>query len=501
MLDARPDKPGRRRRFAASTAAAAIAGVALAPALATAPAAADPTCQAVLPYSASASADLLKLSALDLRPLGLGVGPLADVSIATTGSGLATAAEVGSAAAARDVAANLLGLDAIGLVPIGELGQTVTQEAPPDNSDPATHTGLSLDLGVATAEVGDISAHATWDQGMRCGAATGTNSQASASLLDASVLPGPGDRALVRLPENLSSRTETGLVADGGRAAARAESAASLLDVRLLAGSPAETSIKVISEPSLEVVSTGAAESSTVSYHAPVLEISGPNVPTERLDAPGSHFDVAIPSGPGPITGLVGSLPVLGDLPLDELLGGVDTQGLDALSTGQGPVEPPLELANLPGLDGGQLPLLGDIAGVGDLLPGLEQLSVLRVSIGDLQQEVTDGLVTASAASLRVQVLSWDGNQLTEQARGEAVIDLGIGLLEAAAAAPAPPEQPGPADPEEPGQGGGCGDCEEGDTLPVTGSTAGMILGTGTLLVVAGGFLLVISRRGGLTTG
>src|SRR5690554_4651383 len=105
MLDQQRQVPPRRRRATATAAAAAIAGAMIAPALATSPAAADPICEEALPFGASASADLLRLSALDLRPLDLPIGPVLDISVATTGSGMAADEPVASVAAARDVRA------------------------------------------------------------------------------------------------------------------------------------------------------------------------------------------------------------------------------------------------------------------------------------------------------------------------------------------------------------------------------------------------------------
>ena len=513
-----PAAARRRHRRPIAMAATALA-TALAPLPLAGPASAAPAaaCEEALPYAASASADLLRLGALDLQPLGLQIGPVADVRIASTGSGMAADADPATAAAAQDIAANVLGLDVPGLLPAAELGETVYQEAPPTHPGPAAQPGSTVDLGILRAELGETSAHAHWEEPMRCGAETGVAGVADAALVDAAVLPA-GGQALVALPGNLSSHTETGLVEEGGGTAARATAAASVADLRLFAGSGRETAVRVISEPTLQATATGVAESSSVRYQAPLLEISGPGIGTHRLDTPGSHLDLALPGPAG--TPELGGLPVLGGGgdPVGELLTGLT--GLEGVRSGAAPVERPLELAGLPGLAGtGQLPVLGDLLSGVSTLAGLGELTVLRLSIGELHQDIRDESVRASAASLRLQLLTWEGGQLTEQTSASGVLDLGIGLLEAAATAPAPlaeaqPPAPtqagGPGGPGDPGGSGGpggpggpgdpgdgCGGCGgAGERLPATGPGIAWILaGAGVLLAATGRLLMLAGRN------
>lgn len=532
MTDAHTTRPasrtrrrGGRRGSVASTATAALGAALVVPAVfVTGPvaAAAPPAaaCAEALPYGASASADLLRLGALDLRPLGLALGPVADVRIASTSAGMAANADAGAnddtgtgtgpaaAAAARDVAADLLGLDvglarssgagdAAGLLPAAGLGHTTYQQAPPSNPEPDRHPGHTVDLGLLRATLGGSSAHATWQEPMRCGAETGPAGVADAVGLAAAVLPAPGGRALVALPDNLSSHAETELVGQAGGVAARATASASLIDLRLFAGSDSEVAVKVISEPELEVTATGQADSSSVRYQAPLLEISGPGIGTERLDTPGAHLDLALPGSAG--VPELGGLPVLGggDDPVADLL--AELTDLSGLRSGPAPTERPLELAGLPGLPGvtstGRLPILGEVLSDASTPAGVGELSVLRLSIGQLDQRIADESVSASAASLRLQLLAWRGDRLTERASASAVLDLGIGLLEAAATAPAPAAEPPVAG--EPGEGGGgCGDCP-GGRLPVTGPAAVWLLaGAGVLLAVMGRLLMLATRGG-----
>src|SRR5690349_824585 len=76
----------RPRRRLAVAVAAAIAGAAAAPALAVLPASAAPgytTC-GTFRFSAGATADLIRLKARDLAPLGVTLPPVVDARISTT---------------------------------------------------------------------------------------------------------------------------------------------------------------------------------------------------------------------------------------------------------------------------------------------------------------------------------------------------------------------------------------------------------------------------------
>lgn len=463
--------PGSRRL--ATVAVAMLVGGLLSPAFAGPATAAE--CAGPLPYRAYVNTDLLRLSAVDLP--GLGLGPTVDVRLASTGASMNAEAEVAAAAAARDVAANLLGLDLTGLVPVGGIGQTVYQEAPPTNDQPATGAGPRLDLAVAHTDVARSSAHARWHESMRCAEVTGAAGVAGTSLVEAAVLPGLGRSSLVWLPGNLSSRSEAGLTEQDGRVAAYAAAAVSLSEVRLFAGTRSEITVKVVSRPSLTVSATGAPDGTRVRYDSPVLEISGPGIGRERLDAPGTHLDLVLgPTGGSP--GRTG-LPLLGDGALSE---GAAVDGLEASGEVTGPALPAPE--SLPPPERlGVLPLLRDVlVGVGEL-SDLRRLSVLRLSLGELREQVEGDTVSASAASLRLQVLRWGDDD--PAAPAQAVLDLGIGLVQAAATAPAVADPPMPG----PGDDGG-----EGGELPATGAVTGLVAIAGALLTGLGGAVFLLSR-------
>ena len=244
------------------------------------PAAASPTSQDPA-CGAQAGADLIALRLLDLRPLGLKLGPVADVRVATSRS--RWTADRASASAGY-----LMGLP----VPTA----TAQQVAPPNQPRPATASLLQQDLGLVAAGDGDLSARAT-STGHCDGYA-----DASASLLHATVLSGRGGRGLVRVERNLASRTTTER-RDGTTVAT---ASISLTDVRLFAGTQSAVTVKVLSPPTLRVTAGGSRP--TVSYTSPILEVSGPLVGSRRLDSPATSVEFSVPPSSGALGDLVGSL-------------------------------------------------------------------------------------------------------------------------------------------------------------------------------------------------
>lgn len=330
-----------------------------------------------------------------------------------------TSAHLGATSSVRSSArSEYLSAQVLGLaLPRGPLEATVAQQAPPTHQDPVRNNALSIDLGVAKAGTGDLIAHARWADGMACGTQVGPAGSASAAILNVTVLPG-SNGALVAARDNLASQAETATVQRNGRAATAAAARISLSSLDIAGG---KLTIKVISPPTLMIYATGRAATSTVEYKAPILEITGPGIPRQELTGLGKTIDLPLQ------TSALGS--VLSGLPL--------------------PV-------------------------------GLGQNSLLRLTIGDLTQQITDQKVTASAASLRLQVLVSGTTQA-------AVLDLGVGLLTASAQAPQW------TDPAPLGNPGGCG--APGCKLPLTGLNVGIAVGAGILLFVLGRFLFVLSGR------
>jgi hypothetical protein len=241
---------------------------------------------------------------------------------------------------------------------------TLSQNAPPDNAQ-ATTGGLKLPAtaldALVTGGVLNGSVQARWSDAL--GPCVGTISDASTELaslsvlnaipslpnvmdltgrfdapnLDAQadqaivdglkklagplstlggVLGGTGNTgSLVSLPNTLSARSVVRLVDMAGtpNKAVQATSTMQVAAVKLLAGTPFEVSVNVVSQPTLQVTSTGDEKTSAVSYAAPVLEVVQGGKSLGRLDAANPKLDIPIaiplPGVPG-----AGNLPIIGGL-------------------------------------------------------------------------------------------------------------------------------------------------------------------------------------------
>ncbi|WP_291413182.1 hypothetical protein [Actinophytocola sp.] len=245
----------------------------------------------------------------------------------------------------------------------------LAQTAPPNNPQP-THSGLSLpstpldSLITASALSGQV--HAQWDDAL--GPCVDTISDAStevgslslvnaiptlpnvtdlSGVFDASKLTarqdaavvnglkqlsGPlstlggvlsggaspkadGTGALLSLPNTLSARSTVRLVDIPGskNKAVQSTSTLQVAKIQLLAGTPFAMEIRVVSQPTLRVTSTGDEKTSSVKYTAPVLEVWQGGKRLGGLDA--AHPSLDIPIGI-PLPGVPGTekLPIIGAL-------------------------------------------------------------------------------------------------------------------------------------------------------------------------------------------
>ncbi|HEX2133127.1 MAG TPA: hypothetical protein VHH15_16390 [Actinophytocola sp.] len=245
----------------------------------------------------------------------------------------------------------------------------LAQTAPPDNSEPV-HGGLSLPDtpldGLITASGLRGQVHAQWDDVL--GPCVGTVSDAStevgslslvnsiptlpdvgdlSGVFDAPGLGASADRAiidgirrlagplstlggvlsgdgkpradgrgsLVSVPNTLATRSTVQLVDMPGSAnkAVRSTSTLRVAALELLAGTPFALELRVVSQPTLQVTSTGDARTSSVEYTAPVIEVWQGGRRLGRLDAANPTMDVPIgiplPEVPG-----AERLPVIGGL-------------------------------------------------------------------------------------------------------------------------------------------------------------------------------------------
>jgi hypothetical protein len=271
--------------------AAAALGAVVAPVFAALPALATPSHPAC-GAAAHASADLLRVDALNGRALGLASLPGAGLRLASARADITAAS---SSASARGIDASLAGL------PLAAPAPVAARQSPPAHGSAQVHSG-AVDLGVARVGTGDLRAVAD------CPSASG-----SVALADATVLPGPGD-SLLRVPGNVNASATVGL---------GVSARIGLTDVRLFDGTTGRTAVKVLTEPSL--TATGGTRPD-VRYSAPVLEVTLPGGQVHRLDSPSEHVDVVVSgngvglSGPdrtiaeslpgNPLTAVTGKLPV-----------------------------------------------------------------------------------------------------------------------------------------------------------------------------------------------
>jgi hypothetical protein len=124
-----------------------------------------------------------------------------------------------------------------------------------------------------------------------------------------------GGGSLVSLPNTLSSRSVVKLVDIPGspNKAVQSTSTMQVASLKILAGSPMELDVNVVSQPTLQVTSTGDPKTSAVNYTAPVLQVVQGGKTLGTLDAANPKLDVPI-GVPLPGADQLGKLPIIGNL-------------------------------------------------------------------------------------------------------------------------------------------------------------------------------------------
>jgi hypothetical protein len=507
----------RTRRVGSAAVVVAALAAAVAPGLAVTPAGAAPDDSAgrCAGFSAAAAGDLVTLRLLDLRPLGLALPPAVDLTLASSRAGFAGSA--GQAAAqGRYAVGKVLGFTP----PSGPLDATAYRLAPP-TAEPVAVNPSRVSLGPARAGTGNLTARSAYETPGRCDHDAGADAESTAALADAAVLP--GRRALVTAADNLTTGTRATLVRHRGGTGAEAVSTGGLTNVAIFEALRA----RVFNPVSLRVVATGSAQTSVVDYQSPIVALDLPDGRSVKLDQANRSFDFAIP-GPGTqpmpdmpmlpentlpellnaVPGGASAVPVLGKA-LEDLRGGGDTGVPESAGSAEAP--------SVPGL-----PEMTGVPAVGGLVGGTRRLAtsptqtslVLRLTGGELAKEVTDSGVHAKAISLRVKLLVVRGEGVTT------LVDLALGVLEAAATAPPAPKAEGRdngagptrghdgygddagEEPDAPPSASASSPAPRGDApsgggsrLPVTGTALSAAIGGGVVLVLAGRLLLILARR------
>ncbi|GAA0606081.1 hypothetical protein GCM10010174_23710 [Kutzneria viridogrisea] len=124
-----------------------------------------------------------------------------------------------------------------------------------------------------------------------------------------------GKGSLLSLPNTLSSRSVVKLVDIPGskNKAVQSTSTLQVASVKILAGTPMEIDINVVSQPTLQVTSGGDEKSSSVAYTAPVLQVVQGGKTLGTLDAANPKLDVPV-GVPLPGADQLGKLPIIGQL-------------------------------------------------------------------------------------------------------------------------------------------------------------------------------------------
>lgn len=145
-----------------------------------------------------------------------------------------------------------------------------------------------------------------------------------------------GTGALLSLPNTLSARSTVQLVDIPGSSnkAVRSTSTMQVAAVKLLAGTPFAIELRVVSQPTLQVTSTGDKATSTVRYTAPVIEVIQGGTSLGRLDMANPTLDIPIGI---PLPGVPGAadLPIIGGLLANgQKVADAISQGLQKLDLG-----------------------------------------------------------------------------------------------------------------------------------------------------------------------
>ncbi|WP_433794437.1 hypothetical protein [Actinoplanes sp. CA-252034] len=255
-------------------------------------------------FTARSRADLAKITVLDPGPLARGMPALTDVRLA---SAEGTVDSVGrphrSIASGRHADSRILGL------PGGGAGARHTAPGPrgPDEKSLVPFRAA----GLATVAAGRSTAHASWDDAYRCGK-TGPLTRAATmlsglSFLDGAVNANGRPTSLLKIGPTGSTQSATDLIElRNGRVGVRAGAGATLGDLSLFAGTPQEIAIKVVDQPTLEVVAGAHPRDNEVSYRPAVLRVSTAGKPVHVLKDAGGSVSLSLLSGvaQGPPTGL-----------------------------------------------------------------------------------------------------------------------------------------------------------------------------------------------------
>jgi hypothetical protein len=448
----------RAARRGVSALGAVALGIGGAFAVPAAAAAAPAPCEQADRYAAQSGAGMFRLNKLDA---GTG-GTTDDVVVAEAKSALVATAAVNAAAVTRMVDA----------AQARKLSEPLVQQAPPTHAKPARRSVSKSDVGPFTLGQGTLSSHAQWDPRMACGAAWGDVTRAETTLAGLGI-----GGELVRVPKKVRSLSTTAL-ARGARTIATSGVTIDGLD--LLDGA---VRVRVVRPPTLtaDLSTKGGGK---VRYAPAVLEVSGDGIKTRRLSAAGDVAEFTLRdegvAAPNPAASRPaesdGAAPKGG--PSDLTSGALDALLTDLVPlgdlTGGAPLPSPVPTAP-------EIPPVGDSpesASAQATGPGTR----LRISLGGVRQATSGRAIAAKATAVNIAITRAPSDGRTKDGyghdgahRGGVLLDLDVGVLEAAAVVP----EPGPGAHRAVSSGGGAG-------LPITGPAAGVIAVGGVALLIGG---------------
>jgi hypothetical protein len=436
MTVARPDQKPVRLNVVRGM--SAVGAVALTLAVPHSAAAAPAPCERAEQYAAQSGAEFLHVVKLD----GADYGRVSNAGLAEAKSALVADATVNSAAVTR-----LLDADKGGVVT-----HPLIQQAPPTNATAVRRSTDSGELGAFAFGNGSMASHAQWDPRMACGRAGGEVTRAEV----AARAVGIGE--LIRVPQELRSRSTTTLAA-GDRTIAAAGIDATRF--RLLGGA---VQVKVVRPPAL-TARMSTKDGGEVHYVPAAIEVSGNGIRTTRLSTAGAQLTLSL---------------------RDQTAKAAESFTMDDVAGG-----PPLPLPAVRGLP----PVRGQeesarLDGSGTLL---------RITLGKVRQATEGHAIAAKTTAIRIAITQARSDDQDTSGRPDAdgyggsandhdriVLDLAVGLLEAAAVSP---------EPQSSGVKGAVSGGGVGAGLPITGSPVMLVAIGGGALVIAGVAALAFGGR------
>ncbi|HET9518722.1 MAG TPA: hypothetical protein VFO77_13460, partial [Actinoplanes sp.] len=218
----------------------------------------ETSCVGAHRYAAEAGAQLLRLHRLDLRPAGHTEPPVTGIGLGTARSVLVAESPINSAAAAQVLDGHVSEQAAP-----AALTRQLYQQAPPDNRAPRRSTVAAQQAGPLSIGAAKLASHARWLAPMACGAGWGEVTAAQTGLAGATLLTGTGGRALISVPAGLTSLSSTALDRRGANVHTVARAAATMPDIRLLAGA---VRLRVLRPPRLQTSIAASPGSAEVRY-------------------------------------------------------------------------------------------------------------------------------------------------------------------------------------------------------------------------------------------